>query len=33
MPGQRPAGLGEAEAGGSLLAAVNHVTGLHWKVP
>jgi hypothetical protein len=32
VPGQPPTGLGEAEAGESLLAEVNHVTGLHWKV-
>jgi hypothetical protein len=33
MPGHPPTGLGEAEAGLSLLAEVNHVTGSHWKVP
>ena len=33
MPGQPPAGLNEAEAGDALLAAVNHATGLHWKLP
>ncbi len=33
MPGQRPTGLNEAEAGDQLLTAVNHITGLHWKIP
>jgi hypothetical protein len=33
MPGHPPAGLGEAEAGDGLLTEVNHVTGLHWKLP
>jgi hypothetical protein len=33
MPGQPAAGLGGGAAGGNLLDEVNHVTGLHWKVP
>jgi hypothetical protein len=33
MPGQPAAGLGGGDAGGNLLDEVNHVTGLHWKVP
>ena len=33
MPGQPTAGLGGGDAGESLLDEVNHVTGLHWKIP
>jgi hypothetical protein len=33
MPGQSPAGIGGPSAGNDLLAEVNRVAGLHWKVP
>jgi hypothetical protein len=33
MPGQPAAGLGGGAAGENLLDEVNHVTGLHWKIP
>lgn len=33
MPGQSAIGLGGGAAGESLLAEVNRVTGLHWKIP
>ena len=33
MPGQPEVGLNGGDAGLGLLAEVNHVTGLHWKVP
>jgi hypothetical protein len=33
MPGRRPTGLGKADAGGDLLTEINHVAGLHWKIP
>ena len=33
MPGQPTAGLGGGAAGENLLDEVNHVTGLHWKIP
>ena len=33
MPGQQPAGMGGADAGSALLTEVNHVAGLHWKIP
>jgi hypothetical protein len=33
MPGQSPTGLGGPLAGVNLLAEVNRVAGLHWKVP
>jgi hypothetical protein len=33
MPGQPATGLGGGAAGENLLDEVNHVTGLHWKIP
>lgn len=33
MPGQPAVGLGGGAAGENLLDEVNHVTGLHWKIP
>lgn len=33
MPGQSAIGLGGGAAGEDLLDEVNHVTGLHWKIP